>query len=75
MKEREKERAEKLDQAAAEGRPSGSDGGRLGTVRASGGGKFCVCEAKAAFFLWVWRVKKNNERFWRLSSNKFLGFI
>ena len=53
MKEREKERAEKLDQAAAEGRPSGSDGGRLGTVRASGGGKFCVCEAKKAFFLWV----------------------
>ena len=33
MKEREKERAEKPDQAAVEGRPSGSGGSRLGTVR------------------------------------------
>ena len=74
MKEREKKRAEKQDQAAAEGRPSGSGGGRLGTVRASGGSKFCVCEAETAFFLWVWTVKKNNERFWRLGSKKFLGF-
>ena len=42
MKEKEKERAEKPDQAVAEGRPSSSDGGRLGTVRASGGRRFCV---------------------------------
>ena len=31
MKEREKERAEKLDQAMVEGKPS--DGGKLGTIR------------------------------------------
>ena len=42
MKEKEKERAEKPDQAVAEGRPSSNDGGRLGTVRASSDGKFCV---------------------------------
>ena len=44
MKEREKERAEKPNQAVAKGRPSGSGGGdsRLGTVRASGGSRFCV---------------------------------
>ena len=41
MKEREKERAEKPNQAVAKGRPSGG-GGRLGIVRASGGGRFCV---------------------------------
>ena len=34
-----------------------------------------VCEVEAVFFLWVWRVKKNNERFWKLGSKKFLGFI
>ena len=37
----------------------------------SSGNKFCVCEAEANFFLWVWRVKKDNERFWRLGSYKF----
>ena len=37
----------------------------------SNGNKFCVCEAEATFFLWVWRVKKDNERFWRLGSYKF----
>ena len=74
MKEREKERAEKPDQAAAEGKPSGSGGGKLGTIRAPGGGRFCVCEVEVAFFLWVWSVKKNNERFWRLGSKNFLGF-
>ena len=43
MKEKEKERDEKPYQAVAEGRPSGSGGGsRLGTVRASGGRRFCV---------------------------------
>ena len=41
----------------------------------SSGNKFCVCEAEATFFLWVWRVKKDNERFWRLGCYKFLGFI
>ena len=25
-----------------------------------------VCKAKSAFFLWIWRVKKDNKRFWRL---------
>ena len=75
MKERENRRAEKPDQVVAEGRPSGGGSGRLGTVRALGGSRFCVCEANAAFFLWVWRVKKNNERFWRLGSNKFVSFI
>ena len=33
MKERERERADKPDQAVVEGRPSGSGGSRLGTVR------------------------------------------
>ena len=33
MKEREKERAKKPDKAAAEGRPSGGGGGRLGIVK------------------------------------------
>ena len=45
MKERENRRAEKPDQVVAEGRPSGGGGGgcgRLGTVRASGVGRFCV---------------------------------
>ena len=44
MKEREKGRAEKPNQAVAKGRPSSGDGGgsRLGAVRASGGGRFCV---------------------------------
>ena len=41
----------------------------------SNGNKFCVCEAEATFFLRVWRVKKDNERFWRLGSYKFLGFF
>ena len=43
MKERENRKAEKPDQVVAEGRPSGGGGcGRLGTVRASGVGRFCV---------------------------------
>ena len=41
----------------------------------SSGNKFCVCEAEATVILRVWRVKKDNERFWRLGSYKFLGFI
>ena len=44
MKERENGRAKKPNQVVAEGRPSDGGGGcgRLGTIRASGVGRFCV---------------------------------
>ena len=58
MKEREEERAEKPDQAVAEGKPSSGGGGRLWRVQEEidhGGYAYAtayfVCEVEATFFL------------------------
>ena len=84
MKEREKERAAKPDQAAVEGRPGGNgDDGRLGIIRwwqivGLCSGRFYVCKKQRqpfSFGFGLWRVKKNNEGFFRVGSYKFLSFI